>query len=162
NYYDIYGNFRDIMLDISRLKGSLRYLVTYTSPGAFPGSNQIKLELHYAGLGGFGYAQYQHPLLGNQLAKSLNCYPNPFNPVLRIVVDLADETSGTIDIFNIRGQRIRSFELHSARPQQVVEWDARDQFLQEVAAGPYFLRLRVTDKKGRLLQNQTTKILYMK
>lgn len=161
-YYDIHGNFRDILLDISRLQNFNNYLVTYTSPGAVPGSNQIKLEIHYAGLGGFGYAQYQRPGAGKLLAKTLRCYPNPFNPVVHIFVDLEEEAHGAIDIYNILGQCIRTFDLKSPSLRHVVEWDARDQFDQEVSAGAYFLRLRITDKKGRFVQSKTTKIIYMK
>lgn len=161
-YYNINGNFRDIMLDISRLKDFSKYLVTYSSPGAVQGSNQIKLEIHYAGLGGFGYAQYQRPGAGKLLVKTLSCYPNPFNPVIRIFVDLEEEAHGAIDIYNILGQCIRTFDLKSPSIRHVVEWDARDQFDQEVSAGAYFLRLRITDKRGRFVQNKTTKIIYMK
>ncbi len=162
NFYNIYGNFRDILLEISRLRESKKYLLTYTSPGAAQGSNQIKLEIHYAGLGGCGYAQYQHPVSGNLLVKALNCYPNPFNPVLRIFVDLEEEAHGAIEIYNILGQCIRTFDLKSPSLRHVVEWDARNEFDQEVSAGAYFLRLRIIDKKGRFIQSKTTKIIYMK
>ncbi len=162
NFYDIYGNFRDILLDISRMKGSSRYLLTYKSPGAIQGVNEITLEIHYAGLGGTGYAEYNFGGAGNQFCKTIDCYPNPFNPIIQISVNLPDFSEATLEIFNILGQRVRSFPLKATNQRHVITWDAKDNWDREVGMGTYFVRLNVFSKDGKLNRNETTKILYLK
>lgn len=162
NFYDIYGNFRDILLDISRMKGSSRYLLTYKSPGAVQGINEIELEIHYAGLGGTGYAEYNLGGAENPLRKAIDCYPNPFNPIIQISVNLPEFSEATLEIFNILGQRVRSFPLKGANQRHVISWDAKDNWNRNVGMGTYFVRLNVFGKDGKLLRNETTKILYLK
>jgi len=163
NFYSIHGNFRDILLDISRMKAMSRYLVSYTSPGAIPGINNIKLEVHYAGLGGFGYAEYQHGGMGNLAKKSLACYPNPFNPIIQIAINMEDYNQGSVEIFNILGQRVRAFSLNQTdQNNRVISWDARDNYNHEVNIGTYFVRLKIFGKEGKLVRHETAKILYLK
>ena len=162
NFYNIFGNFRDILLDISRIKTSSRYLVTYTSPGAISGVNQITLELHYAGLGGTGYAEYNFGGVDNPLRKAIDCYPNPFNPIIQISVNLPEFSEATLEIFNILGQRVRSFPLKGTNQRHVISWDAKDNWNRNVGMGTYFVRLNVFGNDGKLQRNETTKILYLK
>lgn len=162
NFYDIYGNFRDILLDISRMKGSSRYLLTYKSPGAVQGVNNIALEIHYAGLGGTGYAEYNFSGAGNQLCKTIDCYPNPFNPIIQISVNLPEFSDATLEIFNILGQRVRSYPLKGTNQKHVISWDAKDNWNRSVGMGTYFVRLHVFGNDGKLQRNETTKILYLK
>lgn len=162
NFYDINGNFRDILLDISRMRETSRYLLIYKSPGALQGVNQIALEIHYAGLGGTGYAEYHFGEALNKFYKAIDCYPNPFNPIIQIAVSLPDYSEATLEIFNILGQRVRSFPLNTTGQQHVIAWDARDNWNREVGMGAYFVRLNVFGKDGKLLRHETTKILYLK
>jgi Mg-chelatase subunit ChlD len=163
NFYDIHGNFRDILLDISRVKATSRFLISYTSPGAISGINHIKIELHYAGLGGIAYAEYNYDGTGNQMEKALTCYPNPFNPTIQIAVDLDEYSTGTVEVFNILGQRVRSFSLdESDQNKKVILWDARDSYNHEVNVGTYFVRLKIFGKDKNLIRHETAKILYLK
>ncbi|UCE04951.1 MAG: VWA domain-containing protein, partial [bacterium] len=163
NFYDIHGNFRDILLDISRVKATSRFLITYSSPGAVSGINQIKLELHCAGLGGTAYAEYSYAGSGNQVEKALACYPNPFNPTIQIAVDLDEYSEGTVEIFNILGQRVRSFSLDEFdQNKKVILWDAKDSYNHEVNVGTYFVRLKIFREDKNLIRHETAKILYLK
>ena len=163
SYYSIAGNFRDILLDITRMKTASRYLISYNSPGAMPGINNIKLEIHYAGLGGFGYAEYNYGGMVALAKKSLACYPNPFNPTVQISVDMPKNGQGTVEIFNILGQRVRSFSLDGFdKNKKVILWDAKDSYNHEVNVGTYFVRLKVFGKDNKLVRHETAKILYLK
>ncbi len=162
NFYDIYGNFRDILLDISRMKSTSRYLISYQSPGAVTGINQIKIEIHYAGLGGTGYAEYNYGGLGNLLKKSLSCYPNPFNPMIQFSVNMETYSEGRLDIFNILGQQVRSFPLNSSDDGHVILWNAKDESERKVGVGTYLIRLSLFGKDGKLMKNETAKVLYLK
>ena len=77
DYYNIYGNFRDILLDIARLKYITDYLIYYNSYLELNDLNSIKVEVHYGGLGGSDEIVIDiPPLTSNNF--SANCYPNPF------------------------------------------------------------------------------------
>ncbi len=163
SFYDINGNFRDILLDISRIQSISRYLIAYRSPGAFSGANQIQVKVHFAGLGGTAIAYYQHGGNGNQMAKALSCYPNPFNPTVQITVSLPQNGEGTIDIFNILGQRVKQYQLKdNSLGSKAVLWDARDEFDHLVGVGTYLVRLAIYDSAGKLLGHEYSKILYLK
>lgn len=144
------------------MKGSSRYLLTYQSPGAVQGVNNVALEIHYAGLGGTGYAEYNFSGAGNQLRKTIDCYPNPFNPIIQISVNLPEFSDATLEIFNILGQRVRSYPLKGTNQKHIISWDAKDNWNRNVGMGTYFVRLNVFGKDGKLQRNETTKILYLK
>jgi len=81
-------------------------------------------------------------------------YPNPFNQSTRIVFFLASTENVNIEIFNARGQKVRSIMKNSS-PQgyHQLEFDA-----QNLASGVYFVRAEMPDN-GHVV---TRKIVLMK
>jgi len=69
-------------------------------------------------------------------------HPNPFNPETTISFTLPNETIASIDIFNIRGQKVRSLmnEFLSSGHHQVI-WNGQDDNGRNVSSGVYFYRL---------------------
>jgi len=69
--------------------------------------------------------------------------PNPFNPQTVIRYELSAEGRATVEIFDARGQRIRSLvnEVQGTGPQSVL-WNGRDDRGVDVPSGTYFYRLR--------------------
>ncbi len=163
NFYDINGNFRDILLDITHQKQLLGYCLTYSSPNLNSAVNQIKLEIHYAGRGGIAIKEYFRP--GHQdmsRSKMLDCFPNPFNPSVQIQVSKPENAAASIDIFNILGQRVKSFRLNEAGTQCLVHWNAQDEQAKEVSAGNYFIQLTVFSNQGQLLRREMRRVLHLK
>jgi len=84
-------------------------------------------------------------------------YPNPFNPTTTIAFDLASEGLVTIEVFNIKGQRVNTVanEVYKAGRHSVV-WNGDDAFGRSVGSGVYFYRMQTTDytqvKKALLLK----------
>ncbi len=76
-------------------------------------------------------------------------FPNPFNPVTRLRVELPANSAGAptaVDIFDARGARVRT--LHRGRATGDVldlVWDGTDDRGQRVASATYFARVRVGD-----------------
>ncbi len=71
-------------------------------------------------------------------------YPNPFNPETTISFSVAPGQTARLEIFNIRGQRVKSFDRFKAGQHDVV-WRGTDDTQRHVASGVYFCRLRTGD-----------------
>ncbi len=84
-------------------------------------------------------------------------YPNPFNPETTISFDLPSETNVKLEIYNIKGQKVKTLKngLLQAGNHKLV-WDGKNSNSDQVASGLYFYRL-VTDKK-----KLTRKMILMK
>ena len=69
-------------------------------------------------------------------------YPNPFNPETTIEFSLSQSGIVTIDIFNIRGQKVRTLvNSEYAAGEHSIVWDGRDKQGREVAGGVYLYQL---------------------
>jgi len=69
------------------------------------------------------------------MAFSLNSYPNPFNPVTNIEMNLPAATDWTIGIYNVTGQKVAEFSGSSEAGPVHVKWDA-----SKNASGIYFFK----------------------
>jgi len=75
--------------------------------------------------------------------KLLTNYPNPFNPSTNIAFELSKTTPVTIDIYNVKGQRVKSFGTGTySAGHHIVTWNGADDFGQPVASGVYFYRMQ--------------------
>ncbi|RQW02502.1 VWA domain-containing protein, partial [candidate division KSB1 bacterium] len=154
-FYDIYGNFRDVLLDVSRMESQDHYLLTLELVSTAP--HDIRLKVNYAGLGGETHIVVNGGDTG--LAKGLACYPNPFNPVVKILVD-AFSGSGDVEIYNMLGQRVRHYALAPHQPSKIV-WNAHDDRGLPVSSGFYLVTLSIHGDDGRL-RHETQKVLYLR
>ncbi len=70
-------------------------------------------------------------------------YPNPFNPSTVISFSLSEEDAVQVDIYNLAGQRVRSYDLGVVHPGTIrIVWDATNDFGEPVASGIYIYQLR--------------------
>ncbi|MCH7948443.1 MAG: T9SS type A sorting domain-containing protein [candidate division Zixibacteria bacterium] len=67
-------------------------------------------------------------------------YPNPFNPSTTIEFILPAETDWKLEIYNVTGQKIRSFSGNGAGSQTVF-WNGTNNSGQKVSSGVYFYKL---------------------
>ncbi len=77
-------------------------------------------------------------------------YPNPFNPETRIAYSVpVDSPTGSrmaLEIYNLRGQRIRTFDPDSDPGWHEVTWDGKDDRGMVQATGTYVTRYVCGDK----------------
>ena len=164
DWFDIEGNFLDILLEISDWGGTNSYLLAYDSPNT--GSNQrtVGLEVHYAGLGGYGSIQYTPPAgsnLGKPSEMLVSCYPNPFNPEINIDIDVPSSHSIQAKIYNIRGQLVYGYEVKFPG-NHTLRWDATGQYGLNASAGIYLLQVTQFDGSGDLTDQQLFKLIHIK
>ncbi|MCK5052480.1 MAG: PKD domain-containing protein [Candidatus Cloacimonetes bacterium] len=76
-------------------------------------------------------------------------HPNPFNPLTTISFDIKENETGTLTLFNIKGQIIESHQFESGKYNYI--WDASKQ-----ASGIYFYKLQSQTT------NETRKMLLLK
>jgi flagellar hook assembly protein FlgD len=78
----------------------------------------------------------------------LNNYPNPFNPTTEIryqFSDISEIDNVSIEIFNIKGRKIKTLSFDSAQDDSVV-WDGTDKHRNQVSSGVYLYRLTADNK----------------
>lgn len=84
-------------------------------------------------------------------------YPNPFNPTVNISYNLPNDSSVSLEIFNLKGQKIKTIltENQKAGNHQTI-WQGKDENEKRVSSGIYFYKLK-TD-----LNEKIKKIMLMK
>ena len=84
----------------------------------------------------------EYSLVGN--------YPNPFNPTTNIVYNLPRNSEVTIIIFDVLGNKVRSFNIavQSAGKQELT-WDGRDANGNTVASGTYLYHFTARSLEGK-------------
>ncbi len=75
-------------------------------------------------------------------------YPNPFNPDTNIRFDLQQPSMVKLDIYNVRGQKVRSLTNHRyPSGTHTVQWNGTDDTGKHAATGIYYLRMQ-TDRSS--------------
>ncbi len=163
-YFDILGNFRDILLELSRLPGTAQYQLFYTSKASYNTSNEVTLEIHYAGLGGKSTISFSPSatISPNSQHTILSAYPNPFNPVTHIKLKNLLKKRGILTIYNVLGQRVAQYNIPMGNDNFVVSWKAKNDFGLPVSNGIYFVRVKLFDQKGKIQRLPVTKLIYIK
>jgi len=92
------------------------------------------------------------PVVPELPALKISAYPNPFTAFtnLKVVLpsnqgnDKARATNASIDIYNIKGQRVKSIPLDPGKAgEQFSYWDGRDEAGRQCSSGVYLLDLKV-------------------
>ncbi len=98
---------------------------------------------------------YESEINNNQIPQNAECilriYPNPFNPSTTISFELSSEdvSDSEISIYNIKGQKIKSFSIKNELIEQgkvSVVWNGADDSNQLVSSGIYFCKLKEGNK----------------
>jgi hypothetical protein len=79
---------------------------------------------------------------------TLSNYPNPFNPETTISFSVTQNSDFvTIDIFNIKGQKINSLVNEQLlKGEHSITWNGEDELSKTVSSGVYLYKLKVNGK----------------
>lgn len=79
---------------------------------------------------------------------SLHNYPNPFNPMTRIVWNAPYGGRTRLDVFDVSGARVATvFEGLVPRGRNEVSWHGRNDDGEQVSSGIYFARLSISGRE---------------
>ena len=67
-------------------------------------------------------------------------YPNPFNPSTTIKLSLPVQSDWALTVYNIAGQKVKSFSGTAEAGQFSIVWDGTDSYGNSVASGIYFYK----------------------
>ncbi len=91
-------------------------------------------------------------------------YPNPFNPQTSILITLEDIASIDLIVYNLLGEeviRISDSELYPAGYHNFI-WKGLNRDGKRVASGVYFYMTQIRDMSGKMILNQTNKMIMVK
>jgi hypothetical protein len=74
------------------------------------------------------------------LTASLRAFPNPFRADVTFVVGVPAGATGAVEIFDVRGRRVRAFEARAG--ETALRWDGHSEQGISLPQGIYFVRLR--------------------
>ncbi|MFQ6604417.1 MAG: fibronectin type III domain-containing protein [Fidelibacterota bacterium] len=96
-----------------------------------------------------------------QLAQN---YPNPFNPQTTIQLAMEDEAYVDLVIYNVLGEEVAILAQNDYLPAGFYNyiWNGYNQTGSRVASGMYLYSARIKDQSGKLLLNQTRKMIFVK
>ncbi|MCL1827266.1 MAG: T9SS type A sorting domain-containing protein, partial [Candidatus Cloacimonetes bacterium] len=141
SYYTLYNNQ---LINIGEMRHPRDTVLTHF----YPENNKMVIQ---AGSGVWVYdfdytvpdIDKDTPVLTTDL---FNCYPNPFNPTTNISFSISKESNVCIDVFNIKGQKVKSLlnEVVKAGKHTIV-WDGKDNKDQSVSSGIYLYKMTTGD-----------------
>jgi len=82
-------------------------------------------------------------------------FPNPFNPTTSFTLTLPVASDYDIQIYNVAGQRVKTYAGHLEAGVHTLTWDSRNDQGMPVASGVYFYRARA----GAFSQTRTLMFL---
>jgi len=161
NFYDINQNFRDVLVDVSKLKTSGKFILSFWS-NEITDKTELKVEVHYAGLGGndsiiFNTTKKSYTDINEPIIYS---FPNPFYASTQIKVNNIANMHGTINLYNVAGQVVKQFTIPQGSSDACFSWDAKDAGNKPLCEGIYLLRLNLYDKNGKTGFSESVKIIY--
>jgi hypothetical protein len=91
-------------------------------------------------------------------------FPNPFNPQTSILISLENDATVDLVVYNLLGAEIARLAVNEHRPAGYYTfiWDGRNTSGDKVATGVYFYHALVRDKNGKVVLNQTKKMVFLK
>jgi len=110
--------------------------------GAYAGRVQILSDV----LSYFGVSSSGLPAATDQIptiAFSTSCYPNPFNPVTKIVYTIKAAGHLSLKVYNVRGELVKTLIDDQVTADSFVMWDGTNDQGGNVASGVYFYEARM-------------------
>lgn len=161
SFYNINGKFRDILLDISRLTNSSRFIISFTAPTQVSTGYSGEVKVFYGGLGGKATYTLSGPKAAAKIS-SISLYPNPFNPTTTIRVLNQEGMGGNLRIYNLLGQLVKTFKFLPDQSEISFQWNGAGESGEILSSGIYFIRAEFANERNQTVRQQTAKVYFVK
>ncbi len=85
--------------------------------------------------------------LPRRTGPALHAWPNPFNPLTRIAVDLPAGGDVELCVYDLRGRRVRTLAAGAwSAGRRELAWDGRDDRGRDLPSGAYLVRVRAAGR----------------
>lgn len=160
DFYDIDGNFRDILLDVSRLGQSPNYILSY-EPDQLPNSSdELKVDVHYAGLGGADSVFYENRLKQYNEIDNINIelHPTPFDHQSKIYFNNRENCSVKLQLVNLLGQTEQNVTINCHPGKNQI--NLSDVFnTSHHLSRPMILRIVFIDQNNNIIDSKSFKTI---
>lgn len=155
-YYDINGKFRDVLLEVSRMEQSKNYLLEF--PSSISTGGTFKVEVHYAGLGGFDEFNLEKGQPFQNTIMTAQAYPNPVNnqTVIEVVGD--EGFRYELELYSNFGHKLASKKIDSFNGKTEFLMQEMINMLTMKHGSLYILRINAIDGKGKILDHKILKL----
>jgi hypothetical protein len=152
NYFSMAGGFDfETFNPIITSQGATTEFYTPTSDWWYNSLSNQLLKTPILVTGNVSLLQYNsandQPPIPGEIVLQQN-YPNPFNPSTTISYQ-AKNADRNLQIFNIKGQIVRSY--HLTEPRGEIVWDGTDSEGNKVTSGLYFYKLQGNNKVRKMI-----------
>ena len=112
---------------------------------AYLNGDSVKSDIFPILVNRYEYLTVENKSIPTKFALHEN-YPNPFNPTTTLRFDLPEASNITLTIFNMLGQKIRTYDMQSATAgYHTLKWNATNDYGDPVGAGVYLYQLQSKD-----------------
>ena len=131
-------DWEEVTLDLSAYSGTAQIRFVFGSANLITGEGWYIDDIYYSNTTGSNDNTII-PIM-NKLNSN---FPNPFNPTTTISFSLKETGNVKIEIFNIRGQKVKTLinGLLPAKNHQIV-WNGKDDKGKSVSSGIYFYKMK--------------------
>jgi Mg-chelatase subunit ChlD len=159
-FFNINENFRDILLEVSRLNQATNHLVSFYHPGIIDPGDEFKIEVHYAGLGGKDSISFGSGLksMSGFNGTEVIVYPNPFFHHPHLTITGSEFNTYRLEVYNIQGQLLNTKVINEK--SQVIDIELSELLNQsDIGSNQiFFLKTITMSPKGDILNYETKKI----
>lgn len=159
-FYNIIGNFRDILMDVSRMEAQDKYHISYQSKLQTGEQKELTMKVFYGGYGAVKTYTFNGSSNPAGTQSYLSYYPNPFNPEITFKVKPGNYSKVEMRIFSILGECVKTYKPDNAAYVQFT-WNAKNDMGSPVSTGFYIVQLIMTDINDKVYQ-ESAKILFLK
>ncbi|MDI3503480.1 MAG: hypothetical protein PWP64_416 [Candidatus Cloacimonadota bacterium] len=141
----------------SYTSGTLQYQLTQLSEG--PHNLQL-IAFDNQNLPAVSETHFISRQTGAMSLENLLIYPNPMKDQGDITFIISDNAEITLDIFTMRGRRIRRIKTTAHQGFNQIPFDGRDEFGARLANNTYFIRLRAKTQDGNSIEKRERLVIY--
>lgn len=144
-FFNINGNFRDILMEIAQTDANPSYLVSYMPAAPISVITNYTIENHYAGLGGSDDITYDPNVSKSEIVPNISIYPNPITSnTFNLDIDDINAEYCYVEIFDLHGTSLYKDRMDVVEGTVTMDFD----YIGRASCSILVLKLIVYDNQN--------------